>query len=146
MMRNLRNLLAVLVVAVPMPLFAADPLPAVTVYKDPDCSCCGGHVEHLRQQGYNVAVKPMQNMALVKRMYGVPDMLQSCHTATVGGYIVEGHVPARAIAKLLAERPEIRGIALPGMPGGAPGMPGPKTEPFTVYTLQDGSPKVFLVD
>lgn len=145
-MRPIRNLLAVLAIALPAPLFAAEPLPAVTMYKDPNCGCCGGHAEHLQRQGYKVDVKPMPNMEIVKRMYGVPDELQSCHTSTIGNYVVEGHVPAGVIAKLLAEKPAIRGIALPGMPAGSPGMPGPKTEAFTVYTLQDGPPKVFLVD
>lgn len=145
-MRSFRNLLVALVLLAPTPLLADGPSKAVTLYKDPDCGCCAGHVEHLRQNGYAVTVKPMPNMSLVKRMYGIPDQLASCHTATIDGYIVEGHVPARVIDKLLADRPKIRGISLPGMPAGSPGMPGPKSEPFTVYSLTDGPPTVYMVD
>ena len=85
-------------------------------------------------------------MGAIKERYGVPRNLESCHTEIIGGYFVEGHMPIEAIEKLLSERPDIRGIALPGMPSGSPGMPGPKTEPWTIYAVnKDGSVGEFMV-
>lgn len=138
----MRILLAILVlVALAMPVQAASKAP-VTVYKSPTCGCCGGWADALREKGYQVVEKPVPDMEPVKRHFKVPDEMQSCHTAMIDGYVVEGHVPVEAIEKLLSERPKVRGISLPGMPIGTPGMPGPKTETWTVYTLED-KPKVF---
>ena len=116
----------------------------VTVYKSPECSCCGGYVEHLRTSGFSVRVIEMENVSPIKERHGVPDDLWSCHTSRVGGYVVEGHVPLVAVRRLLAEKPAIKGIALPGMLDGSPGMPGPKTEPFVIESFGDGAPKVFM--
>ena len=113
-----------------------------TVYKSPTCGCCTGWAEHLHEKGFKVQTRDVENLDMVKQMLRVPGEFQSCHTAMIDGYIVEGHVPAEAIEKLLRERPDIRGIALPGMPIGTPGMPGPKDEVWRVYTLED-EPKVF---
>lgn len=99
--------------------------PAVTIWKSPDCECCGGWASYMRRLGYDVTISETADIAEVKERLGVPADLQSCHTSRVEGYVLEGHVPAAAIAKLLAERPELKGIALPGMPTGAPGMGGP---------------------
>jgi hypothetical protein len=123
----------------------ADPV-AATLYKNPQCSCCDEYAKYLRKNGIDVTVKPTHNMSLISRQNGVPEKLAGCHTMLIGGYVVEGHVPVAAINKLLAERPNLKGISLPGMPEGSPGMTGPKTAPFTIYEISDGEPKVFAVE
>lgn len=116
-----------------------------TVYKSPYCGCCEGYIARLGKAGVEVTVKNVEKLEIVKRMTGVPEQLESCHTMTIGGYVVEGHVPLAAVKRLLAERPDIHGIALPGMPQGSPGMGGEKTGPFTIYSITDSGPKVFMV-
>lgn len=117
--------------------------PEATLYKRPFCSCCDGHADHLRAHGYKVTVVQSENMSLIKKQYGVPQEFEGCHTIVVGGYVVEGHVPASIIGKLLQERPAIRGISLPGMPDGSPGMTGVKKASFEVFTITDGAPKLY---
>lgn len=114
-----------------------------TMYKRPYCSCCDGHAEHLRANGYQVRVVQSENMSVIKKKYSVPQELEGCHTIVIDDYVIEGHVPASIIDRLLKERPEIRGISLPGMPEGSPGMSGAKSEPFIIYELSDESLKVF---
>lgn len=111
---------------------------AITVYKSPTCGCCGNYIAELRRQGASVDVKEISDadLAVKKREFGVSENLESCHTSVVDGYVVEGHVPMEAVARLLSERPAIKGIALPGMPAGSPGMSGVKTAPFEVKTLE----------
>ena len=124
----------------------ADSIPA-TLYKNPQYGCCEGHAEYLRQNGFAVRVKASHDLPLINRENGVPPDLEGCHTILVGGYVVEGHVSAATIKRLLAEHPAVKGISLPGMPTGSPGMPGPKLEPFTIYTFGgDGGPQVFAVE
>ncbi|HEX8886162.1 MAG TPA: DUF411 domain-containing protein [Noviherbaspirillum sp.] len=96
---------------------------AITVYKDPNCGCCGAWVEHLREAGYKVKAVDSDDMAAVKKRLGVPENLESCHTGVVdaSGQVVEGHVPASALAKLIAA-PAVKGVAVPGMPANSPGM------------------------
>lgn len=101
---------------------AAQGLPNVAVSKDPACGCCGGWVDHLKAAGYAVQVHDTADLDGVKRRLGVPVHLAACHTAEVAGYVIEGHVPAAAIMRLLAEKPAARGLAVPGMPVGSPGM------------------------
>jgi hypothetical protein len=108
--------------------------PVVEVWKSAYCGCCGGWIAHLRQAGFTVVSHDSEDMVAVKTANGVTDTLASCHTARVGGYVVEGHVPAADIARLLAERPPITGLAAPGMPAGAPGMDGP-AEPYVVVSF-----------
>jgi hypothetical protein len=118
---------------------------AVTLYKNPECGCCEGYVDYLRHHGFEVASKATNDLAEISRKAGIPAELQGCHTAFIGDYVVEGHVPVEAINKLLAERPAIKGITLPGMPAGSPGMPGEKIGPFTIHAVgQDGKPSVFM--
>jgi hypothetical protein len=118
---------------------------AVTLYKTPECGCCEGYVDYLRHHGFEVTSRPTNDLAEISRKAGVPSDLQGCHTAFIGGYVVDGHVPVEAINKLLAERPAIKGITLPGMPEGSPGMYGNKAEPFTIYAIsQDGKSSVFM--
>ncbi len=115
----------------------------VDVYKSPTCECCHEWEAYLRQHGYTVNSIPVEDLAAVKAEYGIPGKAQSCHTAVIGGYAVEGHVPVEAIEDLLADAPPIDGIALPGMPPGSPGMPGDKTAPFEVLALADGVTSAF---
>jgi hypothetical protein len=119
----------------------------VEVWKDPNCGCCHLWVEHLQASGFKVAVRDVGNNAARKRL-GMPDKLGSCHTATVGGYVIEGHVPAADIRRLLKDRPLALGLAVPGMPIGSPGMDGPeykgRKDTFDVLLVQkDGSTKSF---
>jgi hypothetical protein len=109
---------------VPTPVHAAT-LPLVMVWKDANCGCCEGWVRHMRQAGFSVMVRDSNDMAAVKKARGVPDVLQSCHTAVVHGYVIEGHVPASDVERLVTERPTAKGLAVPGMPASAPGMDRP---------------------
>lgn len=124
---------------------SAEPLPVVAVYKDPGCECCARWVKHLSASGFVTTVRDTPDMASIKRTMGVPDALQSCHTAVVGKYVVEGHVPADAIKKLLAEKPAVIGLAVPGMPVGSPGMEGSPKQPYSVIAFErDGKTRVFM--
>ena len=115
------------------------------IYKNPYCGCCEGYVARLAEEGIAVTVKNVENMASIKRMVGVPERLGSCHTMMIGSYVVEGHVPLAVVKRLLAERPDIRGIALPGMPQGSPGMAGEKAGPFTIYAITESGTEVYTV-
>lgn len=108
---------------------AAEALPKMTVTRDPSCGCCGEWVEHVRAAGIPVDVVEVENVVPLKTRLGVPEALMSCHTAEIGGYVVEGHVPAEAIKRLLAERPKAIGLAVAGMPVGSPGMEVPGQPP-----------------
>ncbi|MFD9897579.1 DUF411 domain-containing protein [Mesorhizobium sp. NPDC059025] len=116
--------------------FAAN-RPLVTVYKDPSCGCCGAWADHMAKAGYAVKVVESSTLEKLKAENGIPSALQSCHTALVAGYVLEGHVPAKAVGKLLAERPAIKGLAVAGMPVGSPGMemPGVEPEAYDVVTF-----------
>lgn len=110
-----------------------------TLYKNPQCGCCEGYADYLRENGFEVEVKPTNDLTRISREAGVPENFQGCHTTFIDGYVVDGHVPVNAVRKLLSERPEIAGIALPGMPLGSPGMGGEKTGPFEIYAVtKDG--------
>lgn len=118
----------------------------VVVYKDPNCGCCGGWVAHMKQAGFPVTVVEQPDLTAIRARYGVPDAATSCHTAVVEGYFIEGHVPSEDVWRLLAARPVARGLAVPGMPSGSPGMevPDGRVEPYAVLlVLQDGSSSVF---
>ncbi|WP_341644437.1 DUF411 domain-containing protein [Thauera sp. SDU_THAU2] len=97
----------------------------VTMFKDPYCGCCGKWAEHMREHGFKVKEVISQEMDQIKHQAGVPRALGSCHTAKVGNYVVEGHVPAADVKRMLSEKPAITGISAPGMPLGSPGMEGP---------------------
>jgi hypothetical protein len=126
----------ILTVAPGLPARAA----TVELWRSPTCSCCHGWIEHLEQAGFAIRAHEVDDLEPIRRSAGIADDLASCHTAAVAGYVLEGHVPAAAIRKLLAERPVIRGLAVPGMPPGAPGMaePGAPVEPFEVMALAKG--------
>lgn len=110
----------------------------VTVYKSPTCGCCTAWVDHMRASGFRVAAIDTNDVDAVKRQHGVAAEHGSCHTALVGGYVLEGHVPASDVRRLLAERPAITGLAVPGMPAGSPGMEGPVSEPYRVIAFTRG--------
>lgn len=110
----------------------ASPLRAITVYKDPDCGCCAEWVKHIRKAGFITTVNDMRDLESVKRAMGVPKTLESCHTARIGSYIIEGHVPADVIIKMLTEKPDALGLAVPGMPMGSPGMEGARLDRYNV--------------
>lgn len=116
----------------------------VVIYKSPTCGCCTGYSAYLEKQGFDVEVVNQENISSVKDDYNVPYGMQSCHTAIIGDYFIEGHVPVEAIDKLLLEKPDIDGIALPDMPAGSPGMPGVKSEEFVIYSLSDGDDQEFV--
>lgn len=119
-------------------------LPVVTVYKSPTCGCCMGWIEHLREHGFPVEIVDVGGIGALKDEYGIPPELQSCHTGVVEGYIVEGHVPADDVKRLLAGRPDAGGLAVPGMPIGSPGMEqGDTRQPYDVLLVNDGGTTVF---
>ena len=119
---------------------------AATLYKDPQCGCWEAYADHLRESGFEVTVTPTHQLPQIKRQHGVPSALEGCHTTLVDGYVVEGHVPVATLLRLLAEKPDIRGISLPGMPAGSPGMSGEKTAPFTIYEIGEGQPRLYAVE
>jgi hypothetical protein len=116
---------------------AADAPRQAVVYKESSCGCCSGWVEYLEQHGWRVTVHDVDDLDAVKDRMGVPDQVRSCHTAKIGGYVIEGHVPIEAIDRLFREKRKITGIAAPGMPQGSPGMSGRK-EPNPIYTFGGG--------
>jgi hypothetical protein len=108
----------------------------VTVYKSATCGCCSKWIDHLKTSGFDVKALDVDDVDLVKKTYGVPPALGSCHTALVAGYVVEGHVPADAVTRMLRERPAIAGIAVPGMPLGSPGMETPgRRDPYSIMSF-----------
>ena len=115
----------------------------VTLYKNPECDCCEGYADYLRQNGFGVKVVPTNDLTLMGEKYGIPEKLQPCHISLIGGYVVGGHVPIEIVNRLLAEKPKITGITLPGMPPGTPGMPGNKPGPLQIYEIGKGTPKVY---
>jgi hypothetical protein len=117
---------------------------AVEVFKDATCGCCANWVEHLRRKGFAPTSTNVDNIAALKDTHNVPRQARSCHTALVGGYVIEGHVPAADIQRLLKERPAIAGLAVPGMPIGSPGMEGSNPQPYNVLAFdKKGQTSVF---
>lgn len=138
------GLAALLGIAIATPALAA-PIPAV-LYKNPQCTCCEAYARYLDRNGFTVKVIPTDQLDLVTRMAGVPAALEGCHTMKLGGYVIEGHVPASMIKKLLTEHLPIKGLAIPGMPAGVPGMPlmaGMAKAPISVYEIGPAKPVVF---
>ncbi len=122
-------------------------LPPMTVYKSAQCGCCAAWVDHATGAGFTVRVVNTEDLATVKREMGIPPRLASCHTVVVGSYLVEGHVPAADVKRLLAQRPRVRGLAVPGMPVGSPGMEQGAPANYDRYDViafsADGSTSVF---
>ena len=125
----------------------AENLIQATMYKMPYCTCCEGHADYLRANGFDVAIKEVDDLAPLRRAEGVPEAMDGCHMIKIDGLVVEGHVSAPTIKKLLAERPEgVVGISMPGMPGGVPGMPGTKQGPIEIFAFGSGEPTVYAVE
>ena len=123
---------------------AAAELPLVTVYKSPSCGCCSEWVTHLEHNGFPVKAVDLRGLDRIKAMAGVTPQLASCHTANVNGYVIEGHVPAGDIKRLLAAKPDVRGLAVPGMPHGSPGMETGRVDRYQVLSFDEaGNTDVF---
>ena len=141
-MRYWKPLVMTLAVAFQMPALAAE-IP-VKVYRNPNCGCCEVYAQYLKSQGFAVELIDTTNAASIHRKYGVPERLEGCHTAVIGSYVFEGLIPAEYIKRVVDEHRPIKGLSVPGMPVGAPGMPGAKKGPINVYYLDDSSsPKIF---
>jgi hypothetical protein len=126
---------------------SAEDLIRATLHKMPNCGCCEGHAEYLRENGFDVQVVETPDLTPIRRAEGVPEALEGCHTILIDGLVVEGHVSAPTIRRFLSERPAgVEGIAMKGMPTGVPGMPGPKEGPIEIYAFGDGEPSVFAVE
>lgn len=118
--------------------------PLITVHKDPTCGCCSGWVQHLQNAGFATKVLDTGDIDAVKGRLGVPDDLAACHTAEVDGYVIEGHVPAAALRRFLAEKPNATGLAVPGMPIGSPGMEGGRPEKYDVVLFTPNSRRTYM--
>lgn len=139
--------LALLALLLGLPLSAlAEEAPLVQVYKSATCGCCSDWIDHLEANGFRAEAHDVGDLGALKRILGVRPELASCHTAKVGGYVIEGHVPAREIHRLLREQPPLMGLAVPRMPIGSPGMEGPNPEPYQVLAFDaKGRTEVFAV-
>ena len=142
---NRRRFLATLALTACAPgALAAAGKPLVEVWRSPACGCCGAWVKHLDENGFATKVHMVEDTSAMRRALGIPEPLGSCHTAKVGGYAIEGHVPASDIRRLLAQRPKARGLAAPGMPAGSPGMDVPGSPPYEVLLVgHDGKGSLF---
>ena len=130
--------------AVFLPVLAHAAMPIVDVYKSASCGCCGEWVKHMKNNGFTVRTHDVDNPSDYREKFGIPKQFGSCHTATVGGYAIEGHVPAADVTRLLAAKPKAKGLAVPAMPLGSPGMEGPRKDPFDVQLVKaDGSTSVY---
>jgi hypothetical protein len=149
-MMKLRTLLFLAALVLPFRALADDAAKTGTLYKDPNCGCCQDYAEYLRQNGYALSVIPTEDLTDLRHEQGVSEDLAGCHMTLIDGYVIEGHVPVAMINRLLGERPNIKGISLPGMPMGSPGMSGEKTEAFTVLEIaadkSDAEPRVYGVE
>ena len=118
--------------------------PDVTVYKNEGCGCCELWIKHLEKAGFAVKAHNVSDTGSYRAKFGIPEKVAACHTARVGGYAIEGHVPAREIKRLLTERPKAKGLAVPGMPAGSPGMESDRPQPYDVLLVRpDGTTTVF---
>lgn len=146
--------IVVVLAAATGPTLSAAPAAAqeVKLYKNPQCGCCEGYAEYLRENGFAVTVEPTHELAMMNREAGLSDEMAGCHLSFVGDYVVSGHVPVGTLERLLDEKPAIEGITLPGMPMGSPGMGGAKQAPFTIYEIGEsgkiggGEPGVYAVE
>ena len=129
---------AALAALLALPLAASAAQPVIEVYKTATCGCCKEWVKHLEANGFKVKAQDVANPSDYREKFGIPAEYGSCHTGHVNGYAIEGHVPAGDIKRLLAERPKARGLAVPAMPMGSPGMEGPRKDPYEVLLVKDG--------
>lgn len=143
--RHIVNALAAGAAAAVLPAFAVNQLPRVEVFKSPTCGCCGAWVDHLKAAGFTVKVIEVDDTTVTRKRYGLPDTFGSCHTGIVNRYVVEGHVPAAEVKRLLVLKPKAIGLAVPGMPPGSPGMEvGDRQDPYDVFLIdKSGRATVF---
>ncbi|MHB0777566.1 DUF411 domain-containing protein [Halomonas sp. WWR20] len=132
-MRYLKNLAFTALLTFPLSGFAAET--SATLYKNPNCGCCTGHAEYLENNGFDVEVINTNDLAQLKAEHNIPERLYGCHSTLIGNYVFEGHVYAESIKQVIEDKPFIKGLSVPGMPLGSPGMGGEKQGPIEVYTL-----------
>ena len=143
-MRTLALCFALILTLAPFQPAQAENLPTVTVWKSPSCGCCKGWVKHMQDSGFQVKVHDLDDLDKIKKMASIPEPFHSCHTARVGNYMIEGHVPASDVKRLLASKPAAHGLAAPGMPAGSPGMEVGDRDPYDVLLFNpNGSSEVF---
>ena len=134
----------ILAAAFAIPVLAHAAMPIVDVYKSANCGCCGAWVKHMKDNGFTVRTHDVANPSDYREKFGIPNQFGSCHTAVVAGYAIEGHVPAADVARLLAAKLKVKGLAVPAMPLGSPGMEGTRKDPFDVMLVKaDGSSSVY---
>lgn len=136
----MRTLILLSLLLVAAPALADDEAEAVTLYKNPSCMCCVAHANYLRDHGFDVTVIESDALSDLKAEHDVPERLAGCHTAIIGDYVFEGHVPVASIRRVLENQPDIDGISVPGMPPGSPGMPGELYKPIRVWSFTGGEP------
>ena len=142
-MKSRREFLALLAVAAVAPMAMAESPPVVEIWKSPQCGCCDDWTKHLQKNGFATKVHVVADTADARRAAKIPEKLGSCHTARVGGYSVEGHVPAKDIRRLLREKPKAVGLAVPGMPQSAPGMDNPGFPYDVLLVAADGRTSIY---
>jgi hypothetical protein len=125
---------------------AEEPSRSVELIKSPSCGCCAAYGDYLEASGFEVTTRPVEDIVGLSRLAGIPDDFQGCHLAMIDGYFVSGHVPVEVVERMLDERPAVRGITLPGMPAGSPGMMGEQLEPFRVFAIGAGGPELYAVE
>ena len=146
-MRIFLTILAVNIgLAATTPAFADESSGQAVLYKNPECSCCESYANYLRENGFEVTVKPTHDLATMSRAAGIPDDFEGCHLTLIDDYVISGHVPVATVNRLLSERPDIKGVTLPGMPLGSPGMGGTMTAPLTIYEIGEETPEVYAVE
>lgn len=133
-MKQIRRVFMLISIALAAPVMAGE-LPTVEVYKSPTCGCCQKWVEHMQRAGFEVEVRDVDNLGAIKQEAGIPRELASCHTAKVGGYVIEGHVPADDVKRLLSDKDFVKGLAVPGMPMGSPGMESSRSDAYSVMVF-----------
>ena len=144
-MKSILSAVLLILLTVTMVFSSDEPIKDIVVYKNPECGCCTKWVSYLEDKNYNVTIKNTRDVLAIKKRLGVPEKLAACHTAIIDGYVVEGHITHRDIKRLLLFRPDIKGIAVPGMPIGTPGMErGSSKQPYNVMSFDDrGNVEVF---
>lgn len=131
------GIISIFLMTASTPSFAGE---EITVYKSPACDCCKKWMNHLKKNGFKVKAYDVKDVRPIKRRSGVRPEQASCHTALIGDYVIEGHVPAKDIKRLLKEKPKIKGLTVPGMVVGSPGMEGPRKDPYKVLTITESGP------
>jgi hypothetical protein len=139
-MNVVKQIMLLMVFTLSLPVFAGTP---ATVYKDPNCGCCEEYANYLNANGYDVKVVPTSDLASLRKQHEVPEAMAGCHSTHIKGYIFEGHIPVASINRFLKEQPKEKGLSVPGMPAGSPGMGGTRTGPLNVYYLGSDEKRLY---